>query len=284
MSSHHRAPLKFSWNNPAFRALAYQFVVVGLAALVAYYLVSNTLHNLATRNIATGFAFLEREAGFAIGESLIEYSPSDTYARAILVGLANTLRVSAVALVLATMLGVIVGIARLSSNWLIVRLASAYVELIRNVPLLLQLLIWYAVIGELLPGPKAAFHPLPGIYLSNRGMLMPAVDGPAVAGILWGLVISVLTIVAVGRWQRSSRRRTGAQSRLWPFALMLLLLMPTVGWLLGGREFHLSIPHQSGFNFEEAGRSLPSCSRCWSGSSPTPPGSLQRSSAPASNR
>lgn len=250
MSSHHRAPLKFSWNNPEFRALAYQFVVVGLAALMAYYLVSNTLHNLATRNIATGFAFLEREAGFAIGESLIEYSPSDTYARAILVGLANTLRVSAVALVLATMLGVIVGIARLSSNWLIVRLASAYVELIRNVPLLLQLLIWYAVIGELLPGPKSAFHPLPGTYLSNRGMLMPSVDGPAVAGMLWGLVLAVVTIVAVGRWQRSSRRRTGAQSRLWPFALMLLLFMPVAGWLVGGREFHLSIPHRSGFNFE----------------------------------
>lgn len=223
---------------------------MGLAALLAYYLISNTLHNLATRNIATGFAFLEREAGFAIGESLIEYSPSDTYARAILVGLVNTLRVSAVALVLATILGVIVGIARLSNNWLIVRLASAYVELIRNVPLLLQLLIWYAVVGELLPGPRSAFHPLPGIYMSNRGMLMPSVDGPAVAGILSGLVLAAIATVAVGRYQRSNRCRTGVQSRLWPFGLILFLVMPAVGWLVGGREFHFSIPHRSGFNFE----------------------------------
>ncbi|WP_439894467.1 amino acid ABC transporter permease (plasmid) [Ralstonia sp. 25C] len=250
MSSHHRAPFKFSWQHPEFRALLYQVIVVGLVCLVAWYLVTNTLHNLASRNIATGFAFLDRQAGFSIGESVIDYSPSDTYGRAILVGLVNTLRVSVVALVLSTVLGVMIGIGRLSTNWLISRISTAYVELIRNVPILLQLLMWYAFIGEVLPGPRAALNPLPGIYLSNRGLLLPALEGPALTAIIIGLGIALLLVVVVALLQRARQRRTGAQSRLWPWAVALFAAVPLLGWLVGGQEIHLSIPHRSGFNFE----------------------------------
>ncbi|BEP38532.1 amino acid ABC transporter permease (plasmid) [Variovorax sp. V59] len=250
MKSRHRAPFRFSWQHPEFRAVLYQIIVVGLVALAAWYLVSNTLHNLATRNIATGFAFLDREAGFAIGESVIDYSPSDTYRRAILVGLVNTLRVSIVALVFATILGVIVGIARLSANWLVSRLATAYVEFIRNVPLLLQLLIWYAFIGEVLPGPRSALNPLPGVYMSNRGLLAPAVEGTSLSGISVGLVIAAIAVFLVARHQRTRQRATGVQSRLWPWVLGLCLIMPSLGWLLGGQDIHLDLPHRSGFNFE----------------------------------
>lgn len=250
MKSRHRAPFRFSWQHPEFRAVLYQIIVVGFVALAAWYLVSNTLHNLATRNIATGFAFLDREAGFAIGESVIDYSPADTYRRAILVGLVNTLRVSIVALVFATILGVIVGIARLSANWLVSRFATAYVELIRNVPLLLQLLIWYAFIGEVLPGPRSALNPLPGVYMSNRGLLAPAVEGPSLLGISVGLVIAAIAVVLIAQHQRAKRRATGVQSSLWPWVTGLCLILPSVGWLLSGQEIHLDVPHRSGFNFE----------------------------------
>ncbi|HEY7805314.1 MAG TPA: ABC transporter permease subunit, partial [Orrella sp.] len=144
---------KSAWNDPKVRGIFYQVLVVGLVALGVWYLVSNTLHNLSVRNIATGFGFLAREAGFAIGEGPISYTPEDTYSRALTVGLLNTLRAAAIGIVLATILGTIIGIARLSSNWLVAKLASIYVEVMRNVPLLLQLFFWYAIISESFPGP-----------------------------------------------------------------------------------------------------------------------------------
>jgi len=143
--------------------------VVGVAA----FLVSTLFDNLAARRVATGFGFLEEEAGFAIGESLIPYSPTDTYLRAISVGLVNTLFVSALGAVLATLLGVAIGLARLARNSLLTGVAGAYIELIRNIPLLLQLFFWYALFTETLPRPRHAWEPLAGVFLSNRGMHLP---------------------------------------------------------------------------------------------------------------
>lgn len=133
---------RLSWNTPAVRALVYQGAALAAVALLAWFLVSNTLANLAARNIASGFDFLGREAGFAIGETAISYGPQDSYGRAIAVGMLNTLRVAAIGIVLATVLGTLVGIGRLSRNWLVARLAGGYVELLRNIPLLLQLFLW----------------------------------------------------------------------------------------------------------------------------------------------
>lgn len=250
MGTNHRSRLRFSWQDPEFRAIIYQTVVVGLVALGVWYLVSNTLHNLASRNIATGFSFLQREAGFAIGESVIDYSPSDSYLRALLVGLVNTLKVSAVALVLATLLGVVVGVSRLSTNWLISRLASCYVESVRNVPLLLQLLIWYALIGEVLPGPRAALSPLPGVFLSNRGLLIPAFTGSSVDAILAGVGLALVLIALLSQRFSRHRKTTGQQARLWPWALLMGIGIPAAAWLLAGREIQFEIPHRVGFNFE----------------------------------
>ena len=250
MRTPHRPQVRFSWQHPEFRAIVYQVVVIGIVALTAWYLISNTLHNLATRNIATGFGFLDHEAGFAIGESVIAYSPSDTYLRAILVGLINTLYVSGIGLVLATILGVIVGIARLSPNWLASRVAAGYVECIRNVPLLLQLLIWYAIVLELLPGTRAALHPLPGVYMSNRGMLIPSIEGPSVLAIAIGLGAALLASVLLAHRQRIAQRKTGKQRRLWPWSLGLFLALPLAGWLLAGQDIHIEMPRRAGFNFE----------------------------------
>ena len=156
------------------RGLLYQAGLLAAAGLVLWFFASNTAHNLETRRIASGFAFLWREAGFEIGETgAIAYGAADSYLRALGIGLWNTFRIAAIGVVLATVLGSLVGLARLSPNWLLAKLAAAYVETIRNVPLLVQLFFWYAVISENLPGPRDALQPLPGIFLSNRGIVFP---------------------------------------------------------------------------------------------------------------
>jgi len=156
------------------RGLILQAALVAALAAAIGYLAWNTSQNLESRRIASGFSFLWREAGFEIGETaFFAYSAADSYLRALAVGLANTFRVAAIGIVLATLLGTLLGLARLAPNWLLARLAAAYVEVIRNVPLLVQLFFWYAIISEVLPGPRDALNPLPGVFLSNRGIAFP---------------------------------------------------------------------------------------------------------------
>jgi general L-amino acid transport system permease protein len=162
------------WRSATGRRIAYQAAAIGAALLVAWFLISNTIENLHERRIASGFGFLGREAGFEIGESaFLRYSASDSYLRALLVGLTNTLAIAVIGIVLATGLGTAIGLFRLSKNFLLRTLSAAYVEFIRNVPLLVQLFFWYAVITEGMPGPGEALSPLPGVFLSNRGIFIP---------------------------------------------------------------------------------------------------------------
>ena len=161
------------WNDRHTRGVLYQVAALGGVLLVGGILVSNTMDNLARQNIATGFGFLTREAGFGISEHLVDYSPADTYLRALWVGLLNTLRVAFAGIALASLLGIIVGFARLSSNWLVARFASAYVEVTRNVPVLLHMFFWYAIVTQAFPSPGAALEPITGFFLSNRGVAIP---------------------------------------------------------------------------------------------------------------
>jgi general L-amino acid transport system permease protein len=156
------------------RRLAYQAAALLVALLALAWLVHNAAANLDNRRIASGFSFLGREAGFQISESpFLRYSASDTYLEALFVGLANTLRVSLIGILAATLLGATVGVFRLSKNFLLRTLAAAYVEFIRNSPLLVQLFFWYALITEGLPAPREALQPLPGVFLTNRGVHFP---------------------------------------------------------------------------------------------------------------
>jgi len=162
------------WRSAKGRRIAYQAAAIGAALFVAWFLISNTMANLEERRIASGVGFLQREAGFEIGESaFLRYSASDTYLRALLVGLTNTLAVSIIGIVVATFLGSAIGLFRLSKNFLLRTLSAGYVEFLRNVPLLVQLFFWYAIITEGLPGPREALSPLPGVFLSNRGIFIP---------------------------------------------------------------------------------------------------------------
>jgi len=156
------------------RRIAYQGLAAAAVAALGWFLISNTAANLEARRIASGYGFLSREAGFEIGESFfLRYSAADSYARALVVGLVNTLGVAAIGIVLATVLGGAIGLARLARDALLRTLAAAYVEFVRNVPLLVQLFFWYALITEALPAPREALSPLPGVFLTNRGIFFP---------------------------------------------------------------------------------------------------------------
>jgi general L-amino acid transport system permease protein len=243
-------PRRLSWNDPDVRSVVYQVVALGIVAVVGWFLVSNTMHNMEVRNIASGFGFLSREAGFAIGESPIYFGPENTYARAIWVGVLNTIRVAAVGIILATVIGTVIGIARLSKNWLIAKLAMVYVEVVRNIPLLLQLFFWYAVISETLPGPRQAMHPLPGVFLSNRGIKIPApTDHIAFDFAAIGFLLAIVAIIFVARWAHRRQDATGQPFPLWRSGIGLLIGLPVVGWLIGGAPLELNVPHLQGFNF-----------------------------------
>ncbi|WP_459616801.1 amino acid ABC transporter permease [Bordetella sp. 2513F-2] len=242
-------PRRLSWNDPGVRAVVYQVIALGAVALGVWFLVSNTLTNLSVRNISTGFGFLDREAGFAIGETAIAYDPSHTYGRAIVVGLLNTLRVAVLGIILATILGTLIGIGRLSKNWLISRLTSIYVEVMRNVPLLLQLFFWYAIITESMPGPRQAHNPLPGVFLSNRGLKVPGLEGASLDWILAGLGLAIVAIVVLANWARKRHAQTGHLFPLGRWVLILLVGLPVLGWLLSGMSLTLDMPVLKGFNF-----------------------------------
>ena len=205
-----RRPARSSpWRNPAVRGIVFQVLFVAAVLALGAFLVHNTVVNLRRQNIASGFGFLDREAAFGIGESLIPYSPADTYARAFFVGLLNTLYVAALGIVLATVFGTLMGIARLSRNWLIAKLAQIYVETFRNIPLLLQLFFWWGLLRESAPAPRQAWQPLPDVFVSNRGIAFPLPNSdPTYSWMALALCVGVVATVGIFRWARQRQART----------------------------------------------------------------------------
>ena len=240
------------WNDPVIRGWVFQIVVVGLVGLLAWYLVSNTMENLQRQKIASGFHFLEREAGFEIGDTMIAYSPASTYARAIFVGLLNTLKVAVLGVILSTILGTMIGVGRLSSNWLLARICEWYVEAFRNVPLLLWLFLFYKLISEAFPGPRQAISLLWNtVFLSNRGLYFPVpMADPIHAWMGLAFLVGIAGAWVLHRWARKRQDATGQ-----PFPSILAgfgvaLGLPILVWLLGGAPHHMSWPELKGFNFD----------------------------------
>ncbi len=238
------------WNDPAVRAILFQVMFVGAVVGVAAFLIHNTLTNLHRQNIATGFGFLDREAAFGIGELLIAYSPADTYARAFLVGLINTLYVAALGIVLATVVGTVMGLARLSGNWLVRKLAQVYVETFRNIPLALQLFFWWGLLREGAPAARQAWHILPGVFVSNRGIVFPVPhEHPVFPWMGLALLLGVAATWAVSRWASQRQARTGQPfPTLWA-GVALIVGLPLAVFLAGGAPVELDIPELRGFNF-----------------------------------
>lgn len=245
-------PAAHRWiDDPRVRALIYQLALVGTVAFLGWYFVSNTIQNLEERKIASGFGFLSREAGFEIGEtSLLSYSAADSYLRALGVGLANTFRVAAIGIVLATLLGTLIGLARLSGNWLVARLAAGYVETIRNVPLLVQLFFWYSLISESLPGPREALNPISGVFFSNRGLAFPLPHPHPIHWWMFGAFLVGLALAwGVARWAARRQALTGRQFASGSAGLALALGLPLIAFLAAGAPRELDVPVLRGFNF-----------------------------------
>ncbi len=238
------------WRDPDKRAIAFQAVALLSVGWVGYYLFSNTQANLERQAIATGFGFLNQEASFEIGEKLIEYSAADNYSRALLVGVLNTLKVAFIGIILTTLLGTVIGIARLSHNWLVSKLAGGFIEGMQNIPVLLQLFFWYAIFYESFPAPRQALNPFPGVFLCNRGLVfgVPA-SHPAHSTMLWALAAAVISWWMLARWAHQRQERTG---RIFPVVrtgLALCLALPALVWALYGAPTIMDVPVLSGFNF-----------------------------------
>ncbi|WP_422679846.1 amino acid ABC transporter permease [Chelatococcus albus] len=237
--------------DPRVRGLAYQLLLVlGLTFLI-YSAASNAIENLRAAKIASGFGFLSTTSGFDINQRLIAYSAAtSTYGEAFIVGLLNTLLVAAIGIVLATILGFVVGIARLSSNWIVAKVAKVYVEMIRNVPLLLQLFIWYNAVLKPLPPPRQSLDLGAGFYLNNRGLFMPdPVFGAGAGFIGWALVAGIAGSIAFRIWARKQQEATGRQFPVGLVALGLIIGLPVVTFFAAGSPITLNYPSLRGFNF-----------------------------------
>ncbi len=228
------APKVAFYNDPRIRAIFYQLLVIGFVLLGGWILVSNTVANLARLGVASGFGFLERPSGFDIGQTLIDYSAASTFGRAFLVGFLNTIVVALVGIVLATIIGFTMGIARLSHNWLVSTLATFYVEVVRNIPLLLQLLLVYVVIVHALPQPRESATLLDALLLNTSGLFVPKPvpqDGFAIFAIVTLLALAAIPILL--RWAAKVRERTGHSVRTLPYVLGLLALIVIVYFAMG---------------------------------------------------
>jgi general L-amino acid transport system permease protein len=243
--------VRVSWSDPAFRSIVWQVLIVGAVAGIIWYLIRNTSANLAARHIATGFGFLDRTAGIPVGESLLPYDPSvNTYGWALLIGLLNTLEVAVIGIILATVLGTVIGIGRLSSNWLLSKLTACYVETLRDLPLLLQLFFWYTLLQGL-PGPKQAFHLGSIAFLSSRGLKLPLLDWqPAHSAALVALGLGIAGTIVANRRARRRQEATGVRPAVWPVALGLLVGLPVLAWAALGAPFQVDLPALRGFNIQ----------------------------------
>ncbi|WP_151719754.1 amino acid ABC transporter permease [Gemmobacter serpentinus] len=233
----------------SFRTLIYQVALAVGVALLGLYLYQNVIENLSRQNIATGFGFLDQVSQFEIGETLINYSSRDTYGRALMVGLMNTLTVSAAGIAVATVIGFSIGIARVSNNWLLQRIAIAYVEIVRNIPVILQVIFWGAVIRNL-PAPRQAVE-LWGLgFLSNRGLTfaLPATD-PAHVWMFAALIAGIVLAIVACHMAKRHREATGRYiDMLWP-CVALVFGPPAMVWLGFGAPHDISFPERQGFNF-----------------------------------
>lgn len=236
--------------DPKVRGILFQAIAVACVAWMLFYFVSNALHNMETRGIATGFDFLGNRASFGIAQTLISYTEDDTYGRAFIIGLLNTLLVSGIGIVFATLIGFLIGIARLSNNWLLSRAAAVYIETFRNIPLLLQVFFWYFCVLRALPAPRQSLAFADAFFLNVRGLFIPAPvteDGFFLVTIAF--VIALAGVVILKKWAKKRQELTGQTFPVFFSGLGLLLGLPLIVFLIAGLPLHWELPELKGFNF-----------------------------------
>jgi general L-amino acid transport system permease protein len=238
--------------------VAVQTVFVIVLAWMAYEIVANARTNLETQHIAAGFGFLKNTSGFDVSQSLIPYSQSDSYTRVFLVGLLNTILVSVIGIFFATILGFIVALGRLSPNWLMSRIAGGYVEIVRNLPLLFQMLFWYLAVLAALPAPRQSLSPVSGFFLNNRGVIVPTpVPQPGLDYFAFALLLAIVASFLLQRYARRELYQRGRFIRTWPYVLALFVGPPALAVLVFGVPLSFEWPVLKGFNFVGGSRMIP---------------------------
>jgi len=244
---------KAGWNG-----FILQLLFVAAVAWIGYEIVANARANLEAQRITTGFRFLDNNAGFDISQTLIPYSGSDIYARVLVVGLLNTLLVSIIGIVFATILGFIVALGRLSPNWLLSRVAGAYVEIIRNLPLLFQILFWYLAVLAALPGPRQSISIFGSFFLNNRGLIIPRPLGePGLLPFFVALIAAVAASLGLHAYARRELFLRGHVVRIWPYVIALLVGLPVLASIIFGPPVIFELPVLKGFNFAGGSRVIP---------------------------
>lgn len=237
--------------NPTFRSVVFQIIAIGALGAFFYTIVNNALTNLDARGIATGFDFLSQEAGFGIGLTLVEYDETFSYGRTFVVGLLNTALVSVLGIILATVLGFSMGIARLSSNWLVSRCAAVYIEIFRNIPLLLQIFFWYFAVLQALPSARQSLSLGEAIFLNVRGLYFPApVLEQGSSFVIAALVIGIIATVIINIWANNKQKLTGQQTPMFRIAASLIVGLPLVVYFVMGMPISAEYPALKGFNFK----------------------------------
>lgn len=247
---HAKPPRVVFYNDPTIRGWIYQAVLIGLVVAVGYWLISNAVMNLRAQGKTMGFDFLWNTSGFDIGFTLLPYSRASSYFDVFKVGLVNTLFVASISIVIATILGFILGIARLSKNWLVSRIAAVYVEVTRNIPLLLQLFICYFGLLAISPPPRQSFSFFDMVFLNARGLYVPTPKFDDL--FIWAVLALVGAIVGVVGLVIWARRRLAATGRRFPVlvtSLIILVGLPVIGFLLSGTQVTWNMPALQGFNF-----------------------------------
>ncbi len=235
-----------------------QILFVAALSWISYQIVSNASENLRAQRITAGFGFLANTAGFDVNQNLIPYSGSDTYTRVFFVGLLNTLLVSVIGIFFATVIGFLVALGRLSPNWLLARISGGYVELVRNLPLLFQILFWYLAVLAALPNPRQGIALFGSFFLSNRGLVVPKPIGePGFEPFMLALLTAILASVGLWRYARWQLFQHGQLIRIWPYALGLLVGLPLAVASVFGAPVSFEVPVLKGFNFSGGSRVIP---------------------------
>ncbi|TOC64287.1 amino acid ABC transporter permease [Vibrio parahaemolyticus] len=237
--------------NSAFRSAIFQIIAIAALVFFFYAIINNALNNLDARGIATGFGFLNQEAGFGIGLTLIEYNETYSYGRTFIVGLLNTALVSVLGIILATAIGFTMGVARLSTNWLVSRLAAVYIETFRNIPLLLQIFFWYFAVLQALPSARQSLSLGEAIFLNVRGLYFPApVFNEGSGVVIAAFAIGLIATISISIWARNKQRLTGQQTPMGRIGLGLLVGLPLLVYFVSGMPISLEYPELKGFNFK----------------------------------
>ena len=253
MKTHKRAkqPEVAFYNNPDNRAIIYQILALVLIFFITYFVINNMFINIEKRGINTGFDFLSSEAGFGILQSLIEYDESDTHGKVFIVGLLNTILVSVIGIIFATIIGLLVGIGRLSKNFMVAKLSLIYVETFRNIPILLQILFWYNVVLASLPSPKQSISFFDSIFFNNRGLYIPRpILESGFTAVIIAFIIAIASVIYLSKWANKRQEDTGKEFPSFWVSLAILICAPLLVFLVSGSPATLEVSELKGFNFK----------------------------------